>query len=279
VRLELNSLGQPEERKAHRAALIAYLEQHADQLDEEAKRRLHTNPLRILDTKNPAMQALVNAAPNLMAFLGPQSLAHLEQVKSILTANGVAFSINPRLVRGMDYYNLTVFEFITTSLGAQGTICGGGRYDYLIEMIGGKAAPAVGWALGVERVLELIKEQGIAVPALVPDVYAVIPDAAALGAAFQLMQQLRASGVAVQMHAPPQAGEGMGSMKNQFKKADASGARYALIFGADELAQGQVALKPLRASHLASGAEGSATHAQQLFALNSPNTLIQALKA
>jgi histidyl-tRNA synthetase len=164
-------------------------------------------------------------------------------------------------------------------LGAQGTICGGGRYDYLIEMIGGKAAPAVGWALGVERVLELIKEQGIAVPALVPDAYVVIPDAAALGAAFQLMQNLRANGIAVQMHAPALAGEGMGSMKSQFKKADASGARYALIFGADELAQGQVALKPLRASHLASGAEGSATPAQQLFALNSPKTLIQALKA
>ncbi|MGA8514040.1 MAG: histidine--tRNA ligase [Burkholderiaceae bacterium] len=274
VRLELNSLGQPEERKAHRAALIAYFEQNTALLDDEAKRRLHTNPLRILDTKNPAMQALVNDAPKLIEFLGEKSLAHFEQVKAILTANGVAFSINPRLVRGMDYYNLTVFEFITTSLGAQGTICGGGRYDYLIEMIGGKAAPAVGWALGVERVLELLKEQGIAVPDLVPDVYAVIPDVESLGVAIGLIQSLRAAGVAVQMHAAPIAGEGMGSFKSQFKKADGSGARYALIFGADELAQGKVALKALRS---VGGTQAPA--AQQLFALDQPSALAQAVRA
>ncbi|NJM44576.1 MAG: histidine--tRNA ligase [Brachymonas sp.] len=246
VRLELNSLGQPEERKAHRAALIAYLESHADLLDEEAKRRLHTNPLRILDTKNPAMQAMVNAAPKLIDFLGETSLSHFAQVKAILTANHVSFTINPRLVRGMDYYNLTVFEFITTSLGAQGTICGGGRYDYLIEMIGGKAAPAVGWALGVERVLELIKEQGIEVPQPRPDAYAVIPDISALPVAMQYIQSLRAKGVSVQMHAPANSAEGMGSFKSQFKKADGSGARFALIFGGDELAAGKVAVKPLR---------------------------------
>jgi histidyl-tRNA synthetase len=274
VRLELNSLGQPEERKAHRAALIAHFEKHTELLDEEAKRRLHSNPLRILDTKNPAMQALVNEAPKLIEFLGEKSLAHFQQVKSILTANGVAFSINPRLVRGMDYYNLTVFEFITTSLGSQGTICGGGRYDYLIEMIGGKPAPAVGWALGVERVLELIKEQGLELPALVPDVYAVIPDTDSLSQAMRLIQALRAQGAAVQMHAAPVAGEGMGSFKSQFKKADSSGARFALIFGADELAQGKVALKALRAP---AGTETSNT--QQLFALDAPNLLFQALKA
>jgi histidyl-tRNA synthetase len=246
VRLELNSLGQPEERKAHRAALIAYLEQHQDLMDEEAKRRLHTNPLRILDTKNPAMQAMVNAAPKLIDYLGEASLAHFSQVKAILTANGVTFAINPRLVRGMDYYNLTVFEFITTSLGSQGTICGGGRYDYLIEMIGGKAAPAVGWALGVERVLELIKEQGVVVPQPVPDAYAVIPDAASLPLAIQCIQALRGQGVSVQMHAPARSTEGMGSFKSQFKKADGSGAQFALIFGADELAVGKVAIKYLR---------------------------------
>jgi histidyl-tRNA synthetase len=246
VRLELNSLGQPEERKAHRAALIAYLQQHQDVMDEEAKRRLHTNPLRILDTKNPQMQEMVNAAPKLIDYLGEASLAHFAKVKAILTANGVSFTINPRLVRGMDYYNLTVFEFITTSLGAQGTICGGGRYDYLIEMIGGKAAPAVGWALGVERVLELIKEQGVAVPQPVPDAYAVIPDAASLPVAMQCIQALRASGVSVQMHAPANSAEGMGSFKSQFKKADGSGAQFALIFGADELAVGKVAIKYLR---------------------------------
>jgi histidyl-tRNA synthetase len=247
VRLELNSLGQPEERKAHRAALIAYLEQHQDLLDEEAKRRLHSNPLRILDTKNPAMQAMVQAAPRLLDFLGEASLAHLNAVTAILDANGVVWSINPRLVRGMDYYNLTVFEFITDQLGSQGTICGGGRYDYLIEQIGGKSAPAVGWALGVERVLELVKEAGLATAAPVPDAYAVVPDAASLPQVSQVIQALRGAGVSVQLHSPSgAAGEGMGSMKSQFKKADASGARFALVFGADELAQGQVTVKSLR---------------------------------
>jgi histidyl-tRNA synthetase len=216
-------------------------------MDDEAKRRLHSNPLRILDTKNPQMQDMVNAAPKLIDYIGEASLAHFAQVKAILTANNVSFTINPRLVRGMDYYNLTVFEFITTSLGSQGTICGGGRYDYLIEMIGGKAAPAVGWALGVERVLELIKEHGAAVPQPVPDAYAVIPDVASLPVAMQCIQALRAQGVSVQMHAPANSAEGMGSFKSQFKKADGSGAKFALIFGGDELAQGQVALKPLRA--------------------------------
>jgi histidyl-tRNA synthetase len=244
VRLELNSLGQPEERKQHRAALITYFEQHIEQLDEEARRRLHLNPLRILDTKNPAMQPLVEAAPKLIDFLGDASLAHFNQVRAILDANGVAYSINPRLVRGMDYYNLTVFEFITTHLGSQGTICGGGRYDYLIEQIGGKPAPAVGWALGVERVLELLKEQADQHVAVVPDAYAIVPDTNALPAASKCLQSLRLAGVRVQMHAG--TGEGMGSMKSQFKRADGSGARYALIFGADELAQNQVTVKALR---------------------------------
>ncbi len=246
VRLEINSLGQPEERKAHRAALIAYLEQNASLLDEEARRRLHSNPLRILDTKNPAMQALVEAAPRLIDYLGATSLAHFNAVKAILDANGVAWRFNPRLVRGMDYYNLTVFEFITERLGSQGTICGGGRYDYLIEQIGGKPAPAVGWALGVERVLELLKEQQNEFQAPALDAYAVIPDAAALPVAMQVLQQLRACNVRVQMHSPAGAGEGMGSMKSQFKKADASGATFALVFGADELARGCVQVKSLR---------------------------------
>jgi histidyl-tRNA synthetase len=155
IRLEINSLGQPAERRQHRAELIAYLERHADMLDDDARRRLHTNPLRILDTKNPAMQPMVQGAPRLIDFLGPESLAHFNGVKAMLEANGIAYTVNPRLVRGMDYYNLTVFEFVTDSLGAQGTICAGGRYDDLIAQIGGKPAPAVGWALGVERVLEL----------------------------------------------------------------------------------------------------------------------------
>ncbi|MBC7213855.1 MAG: histidine--tRNA ligase [Burkholderiaceae bacterium] len=246
VRLELNSLGQPEERKAHRSALIAHFEQHLEQLDEDARRRLHSNPLRILDTKNPAMQPIVEAAPRLLDFLGAASRAHFERVTAILDASGVAWRINPRLVRGMDYYNLTVFEFITDQLGAQGTICGGGRYDYLIEQIGGKPAPAVGWALGVERVLELLKEQGEAPPAPVPDAYAVVPDATALPTVMATLQGLRALGVCVQMHAAPSADAGMGSMKSQFKKADASGARFALVFGADELARGVLTCKALR---------------------------------
>ena len=245
VRLELNSLGQPEERKLHRAALIAYLEANTASLDEEARRRLHTNPLRILDSKNPVMQAMLEQAPKLMEFLGEASLKHFNGVKAILDASGVPYRINPRLVRGMDYYNLTVFEFITESLGSQGTICGGGRYDYLIEQIGGKAAPAVGWALGVERVLELIREQGGDIAQPVPDAYAVIPEASALPTALRVLQTLRSVGISVQMHAGPTI-EGMGSMKSQFKKADASGARFALVFGTDELSAGGVALKPLR---------------------------------
>ncbi len=229
VRLEINSLGQPAERRQHRAELIAYLEGHADQLDEDAKRRLHSNPLRILDTKNPAMQALVDGAPRLMDFLGAESLAHFDGLRAILEANGVGYTINPRLVRGLDYYNLSVFEFITGSLGAQGTICAGGRYDDLIAQIGGKPAPAVGWALGVERVLELVKEQGAQVPPAAADAYAIVPDAASMPLVLKTLQALRREGVSAQMHA---AGpDGLGSMKSQFKKADASGARFALIFG------------------------------------------------
>jgi histidyl-tRNA synthetase len=244
ITLELNSLGQPQERKTHRAALIAYFEARQSELDEDSIRRLHTNPLRILDTKNPAMQSLVESAPKLIDHLGEASLGHFAALKTILDANGVAYRINPRLVRGLDYYNLTVFEFVTTRLGSQGTICAGGRYDDLIQMIGGKAAPAVGWAMGMERVLALIAEQGVDVAQPVPDVYAVIPEASAVPLAMQTLQALRTHGVSVQMHAG--AGEGMGSMKSQFKRADASGARYALIFGADELTQGMVAVKPLR---------------------------------
>jgi len=244
VRLELNSLGQPAERALHRAQLIAHFEKHADKLDEDGKRRLHSNPLRILDTKNPAMKEVVESAPRLIDFLGAESLAHFDGLKAILDANGVAYTINPRLVRGLDYYNLSVFEFVTDRLGSQGTVCAGGRYDDLIAQIGGKPAPAVGWAMGVERVLDLMKEQGAAIAAPVPDVYAVVPDAAAMPVVLRTLQQLREAGVRVQMHAATV--DGMGSFKSQFKKADASGATYALIFGADELARGEVTLKSLR---------------------------------
>jgi len=244
VRLELNSLGQPPERLAHRAALITHFEKHQDVLDEDAKRRLYTNPLRILDTKNPAMKEVVESAPQLMNFLGEASLVHFNALRQILDANGVQYSLNPRLVRGMDYYNLTVFEFITDQLGSQGTVCGGGRYDYLIEQVGGKPAPAVGWALGLERVLALLEEQGVQLPEATPHAYAIVPDANSLPLVLKHLRQLRALGVNVQMHAG--SGEGVGSMKTQFKKADSSGAAYALIFGTDELAQNTVSVKSLR---------------------------------
>ncbi|MEO7954891.1 MAG: histidine--tRNA ligase [Polaromonas sp.] len=256
-RLEINSLGQPDERAQHRAKLIAHFEQHADALDEEARRRLHSNPLRILDSKNPAMKAVIDSAPRLIDFLGPRSLAHFDGLKAILDANSIPWTPNHRLVRGLDYYNLTVFEFVTDRLGAQGTICAGGRYDYLIEQMGGKAAPAVGWALGVERVLELIKEQGAGMELPVTDVYAVIPEASALPVVLRTLQALRATGVTVQMHGSVSA-DGMGSMKSQFKRADASGARFALIFGAAELAEGRVAVKALR------GSKGDASQEQTL---------------
>ena len=252
VRLELNSLGQPPERQLHRAALIAYFESNADLLDEDAKRRLHTNPLRILDSKNPAMQALVEAAPKLMDYLGDASLTHFNSLRSILDFNNISYTINPRLVRGMDYYNLTVFEFITTQLGSQGTICGGGRYDDLIGQVGGKPAPAVGWALGVERVLELIKEQGVPVPAVRLDAYAIVSAAGSLPAVVRALETLRRQGVSVQCHAGTAEGMGMGSMKSQFKRADASGAQFALIFGDEEMAAAEVTVKPLR---MADGAQ------------------------
>jgi histidyl-tRNA synthetase len=244
VQLEINSLGQPAERQEHRKALIAYLEQHQNVLDEDAKRRLYSNPLRILDTKNLQMQAMVEGAPQLMDYLGAESLAHFNGLRQLLDAQGIAYRINPRLVRGMDYYNLSVFEFVTQSLGSQGTVCAGGRYDGLIGQIGGKAAPAVGWALGIERILELLRVQEQLPAPPVPVCFAVVPQAQGMEQIMQTLRVLRQQGVSVLMQAA--GSEGLPSMKSQFKKADASGARYALIFGADELAQGQVAVKPLR---------------------------------
>lgn len=268
VALQINSLGQPNERQLHRAALIAYFEQHVDVLDEDAKRRLHLNPLRLLDSKNPQMQGVIEAAPRLLDFLGEASQAHLRMVTSILDANGVPYAINPRLVRGMDYYNLTVFEFVTTRLGSQGTICAGGRYDYLTEQIGGKPAPAVGWAMGVERVLELLKEQNTATSPVTADAYAIVPDAGALPIAMACLEALRAQGVSVLMHAG--SGAAMGSMKSQFKRADASGARHALIFGADEIDKGVVTIKALRDGTGAQLVHALADVAQWASSLKSP---------
>ncbi len=257
VRLELNCLGQSPERAAHRAELIAHLERHREALDDDARRRLHSNPLRILDSKNPALQPVIESAPQLLDFLGAESLAHFDGLKAILTHNDIAFTVNPRLVRGLDYYNLTVFEFVTDRLGAQGTVCAGGRYNGLMALAGGNPAPAVGWAMGVERVLDLLaqqREQAHEAPA--PDVYAVVPDAAAVPTALKALQTLRDAGVSAQMHAS--ATQAPASMKSQFKRADGSGASYALVFGADELAQGAVTIKALR------GADGAAQHRQPL---------------
>jgi histidyl-tRNA synthetase len=246
--LELNSLGEAEERQAHRTALIAHFQAHANQLDADGRRRLHSNPLRILDTKNPAMEVLVNSAPKLLEFLGPASLAHFAALREMLDAAGLAYSVNPRLVRGMDYYNLTVFEWKSPLLGAQSTVCGGGRYDRLIETLGGKPAPGIGFGLGMERLLLMLEATGGEAPAERVDAYAVVPDVTALPRVLPVLEALRAAGCAVLMNA------GAGSMKVQFKRADASGAHYALIFGADELARGEVAIKPLRA---AAGAQPS----------------------
>ena len=248
-RLELNCLGSPEERLAHREALIQHLEAHVDLLDEDGKRRMHTNPLRVLDTKNPALQDMANAAPKLLDFLGEASRAHFNGVRAILDAAGVQYTINPRLVRGLDYYNLTVFEWVTEKLGSQGTVCGGGRYDGLIEQLGGKPAPAVGFGMGFERMLLLLEEVGVLPEAPVPDAYAIVPSADGLPQVMVALEVLREAGVSVLLH------PGQSSMKSQFKKADGSGAIWALIFGPDELARGEVTLKALR-----DGAGAQTTH-------------------
>lgn len=240
IRLEINSLGSVEERQQHRAALIAYFEQHQDKLDADAQRRLHSNPLRILDTKNPEMQALVEAAPKLMEYLGEESLKHFDGVQAILKDAGIHARVNPRLVRGLDYYNLTVFEWVTDQLGAQGTVCAGGRYDGLITQLGGKPAPACGFAMGVERLLALWKDQGNQALSVVPDVYLVAQGDAAARFAFRVAEELRSSGLDVLQHC------GGGSFKSQMKRADGSGAPLAVIIGDDEAAAGEVSLKPLR---------------------------------
>jgi histidyl-tRNA synthetase len=241
IRLELNSIGDAHERQAHRAELIAYFEAHSAVLDEDGRRRLHSNPLRILDTKNPAMQDLVNAAPKLDAFLGPESKAHFEQVQQLLRDLAIPYKLNPRLVRGLDYYNRTVFEWVTDELGSQGTVCGGGRYDPLIQMLGGKAAPACGFAMGVERLLDLMQQQGIADQGIAElDVYVVHTGEAAQSMAVRAADALRRAGLDVICHA------GGGSFKAQFKRADASGAQFAVIIGDDELAANRATVKNLR---------------------------------
>ncbi|KMY86475.1 Histidyl-tRNA synthetase [Candidatus Paraburkholderia calva] len=246
IRLELNSLGQAEERAAHRKELIAYLEKHIDILDEEAKCRLHTNPLRVLDTKNPAMQEMVQNVPRLVDFFGEESRKHFEGVQRLLKTNNIPFTINPRLVRGLDYYNLTVFEWVTDKLGAQGTVAGGGRYDPLIEQLGGKPTAACGWAMGVERILELLKEEQLVPEADGTDVYVVHQGEASTEKAFIVAERLRDTGLDVILHCSSDGAAA--SFKSQMKKADASGATFAAVLGDNELAQGTIGVKLLRRS-------------------------------
>ncbi len=238
--LQLNTLGDHAARQRHRARLIAHYEAHRDALDADAQRRLHSNPLRILDSKNPAMQAINDAAPRLMDELEDEALAHFDAVQQRLRASGIAYEINPRLVRGLDYYNRTVFEWVTDQLGAQGTVCAGGRYDGLIAQLGGKPAPAAGFAMGVERLLALVEAAGRPLEQAAPDVYVVHAGAAAETYAWQVAAALRGAGLAAILHC------GGGGFKAQMKKADASRARHAVIIGDEEAAAQQVTLKPLR---------------------------------
>lgn len=243
VTLQLNTLGTSESRGHYRDALVAYLEKCEDQLDEDSQRRLHTNPMRILDSKNPETQLLLDGAPSLHDFLDDQSCQHFEQLCSMLDSVGIPYEVNPRLVRGLDYYGKTVFEWVTSSLGAQGTVCAGGRYDGLVEQLGGKSTPAVGFAMGVERLVLLLDAAGV-----VPDSIARRVDAYFVAAgdvqseALKLGETLRTScpGLRLQNHC------GGGSLKSQMKKADKSGAFLALILGENEVATGEVAIKFLR---------------------------------
>lgn len=268
VELQINSIGDAHERAEYRNTLIAYFEQHADLLDDDAKRRLHSNPLRILDTKNPRMQAMCEAAPKLIDCLGDETRAHFDGLCKRLTEAGVAFKINPRLVRGLDYYNRTVFEWVTTKLGAQGTIAGGGRYDTLVERLGGSTTPACGFGIGLERVFLLMQEYGVTA-ADAPDVYLVNVGELAESAAFAIAERLRNAGVEVVLHT------GGGSFKSQMKKADRSQARYALILGDDEVNNQQVTLKPMQA---AAGAQADNKPEQVLCSIEEAIRIIMACK-
>jgi histidyl-tRNA synthetase len=243
VELQLNSLGDADERAAYRARLVEYFNDHLEQLDEDSRRRLDSNPLRILDSKNPEMQSLLAGAPALLEHLGDATREHFDGLRARLEAAGVAYVINPRLVRGLDYYGRTVFEWVTEALGAQGTVCAGGRYDGLVEQLGGRPTPAVGFAMGLERLVELMTDG--AAPSEPPaDVYVVVGSPALEIEAVALSEQLRDAlpGLRLSLHC------GGGSLKSQFKRADRSGAELALVLGEAEWARGAVAIKPLRAT-------------------------------
>ncbi|MDR1368004.1 MAG: histidine--tRNA ligase [Candidatus Accumulibacter sp.] len=240
IELQINSLGQPEERVRYRVELVDYFEKHADSLDEEAKRRLHTNPLRILDSKNPAMREVISNSPRLIDGLSVESMAHFEGVQKILRDAGIPYTVDPRLVRGLDYYNLTVFEWVTDRLGAQGTVCAGGRYDGLVGQLGGKPLPACGFAMGVERLMALVQESNGVPSSPEIDVYLVYQGGVAEELAPRVAEGLRDRGISVLFNC------GGGTFKSQMKKADASGALYAVIIGDDEARESEAMLKPLR---------------------------------
>jgi histidyl-tRNA synthetase len=242
VRLEINSLGSSVERAAYRRALTEFFGGHKDRLDEDSLRRLDKNPLRILDSKNPELKPLIAAAPAFMEFMGAESRAHFAGLQRLLEQGGIAYKVNPRLVRGLDYYNLTVFEWITEELGAQGTVCAGGRYDGLVEQVGGAPTPAIGFAAGLDRLVSLIRKQGTHTFELAPDIYVLNAVSGNEGAGLALAEELRNAmpGRSIVYHC------GSASLKNQLKRADRSGARLAVIIGEDELAAGEVTFKPLR---------------------------------
>jgi len=240
VRLEINSLGTSASRATYREHLVAYFSEHKDQLDEDSQRRLSTNPLRILDSKNPAMQDLISKAPVLTAYLDAESKAHFDGVCRLLDKMGVVYQVNPHLVRGLDYYGLTVFEWISDALGAQATVCAGGRYDVLVEQLGGKPTPAAGFAMGLERLVLLLET--VRSFEYRPDVYLLLVGDAAKEKGMCLAEQLRTALPTLRV----ETGCSGGSVKSQFKRADKSGAQYALIIGDDELLSGKISVKNLR---------------------------------
>ena len=244
IALEINSLGTPESRTSYRKSLIEYFSGVKNQLDEDSIRRLEQNPLRILDSKNPDMQAIVDAAPVMLDYLDEESATHFAGLRALLDAAGVSYTVNPRLVRGLDYYSKTVFEWVTDALGSQGAVCSGGRYDGLVEKLGGRATPAIGWAMGIERFVALYEACGGETPATEADVYIAAFGEGTLERVFVLAEELRdkVTGIRVELNL------GGGSFKSQMKRADKSGAEFALILGEQELADGCIGIKPLRST-------------------------------
>ncbi|HIQ07178.1 MAG TPA: histidine--tRNA ligase, partial [Thiotrichaceae bacterium] len=242
IELQLNSIGSSESRQAYKAVLVKYFSTYQNQLDEDSQRRLNTNPMRILDSKNPQMAELIAAAPSILDHLDDDSREHFDTLKSLLDVMGIKYTINTRLVRGLDYYSKTVFEWVTTELGSQGTICGGGRYDGLVEQLGSKNTPACGFGMGIERVLDLLEAQGITPPTDEPDLYFIMVGEGTQLKGMQIAEDIRQQLPDIKLV----TNCGAGSFKAQIKRADKSGAQFALLLGNDELENDKITLKPLR---------------------------------